>query len=294
MRIRDFDPHLDLRDVLDLVGRGRARRDAGEIFHPGGLQWWLRRVGRPRFSVGVMTDGTRLAGFALRDGGDVLVQTDAAHLKERVALLAWAEDRARSDREPELLLSIWEDDPGLHEDSRVRGYAPSERYGYELVRELPRDPGPPSLPPGFEMISLTPELNAAYVALHRAEWSRPGKPSTYDEQQHESVVAMPDFRYDLVSIVRAPDGSLAASCISWWDPRSSSVEIEPLGTHPSYRRRGLARAIVQDVFRRAWTLGATYVLVWGTTANTEAKALYESAGMRTRRVLRDHRLVLEG
>jgi mycothiol synthase len=92
-----------------------------------------------------------------------------------------------------------------------------------------------------------------------------------------------------VPIVRAADGTLAAYCMSWWDPRSASVEIEPLGTHPDHRRSGLARAIVHEVARRAWQLGARYVLVWGTTSNPEAKALYLSAGMRVRRVLRDFR-----
>jgi ribosomal protein S18 acetylase RimI-like enzyme len=102
---------------------------------------------------------------------------------------------------------------------------------------------------------------------------------------------MPDSRYDLVPIVATSEGALAAYCISWWDPRSGSVEIEPLGTHPDFRRRGLARSIVREVLRRSWKLHAKYVLVWGASANPEAKALYASAGMRARGVLRDYRLV---
>jgi ribosomal protein S18 acetylase RimI-like enzyme len=128
--------------------------------------------------------------------------------------------------------------------------------------------------------------------LHRAAWSRPNAVSTYDRRQHDTVTAMPDFRDDLVPIVAAPDGALAAYCMSWWDPRSASVEIEPLGTHPDFRRRGLARAIVHEVLRRAWALRAASVLVWGTSGNPEAKALYESAGLRSRRVLRDYRLAI--
>jgi GNAT superfamily N-acetyltransferase len=127
--------------------------------------------------------------------------------------------------------------------------------------------------------------------MHRAAWSRPNVPSTYDRRLHDAVTAMPDFRYDLVPIVRAADGTLAAYCMSWWDPRSASVEIEPLGTHPDFRRMGLARAIVHEVARRAWKLRAKYVLVWGASGNPEAKALYLSAGMRSRRVLRDYRFV---
>jgi GNAT superfamily N-acetyltransferase len=103
---------------------------------------------------------------------------------------------------------------------------------------------------------------------------------------------MPDFRYDLTPIVANADDALAAYGISWWDPGSAAVEIEPLGTHPAFRRKGLANAIVHEVLRRSWALGATYVLVWGTSGYPEAKALYLSAGLRPRRVLRDHRLAL--
>jgi len=188
-----------------------------------------------------------------------------------------------------MFVTVAKEDDDLRQLVSERDYEATERYGYELVSDLVAAPPSPELPPGFEMISLTPELAEAYVALHRAAWSRPNTPSTYDRAQHDAVVAMPDFRYELVPIVRAADGTLAAYCMSWWDERSASVEIEPLGTHPDYRRLGLARAIVREVARRASALRARCVLVWGVTANPEAKALYLSAGMRSRRTLRSYR-----
>jgi len=217
------------------------------------------------------------------------VQTDAS---DRMALLDWVESRARETNEPELFLSVAEDDENLRRAVLARGYEPSDRYGFELVGDLVTQPADPDLPPGFEVRSLTPEIADAYVELHRAAWSRPKRPSTYDRRQHDLVTAMPDFRYDLVPIIASSTGALAACCMSWWDARSASVEIEPLGTHPNFRRKGLATAIVREVLRRSWALGAKYVLVWGTSLNPEAKSLYLSAGLRTRRVVRDHRLAL--
>lgn len=294
LRLRPLDRERDLSAVLELVGRSRARGDPAAIFHPGGLQWWLRRIGRPGFEVAVLSDGDELVGMALRDQDDVIVQTDTAHAGDRADLLVWAEASARDSAEPELFVSVAQDDDDLRQLVSRRGYKPTERYGYELVSELAAEPASPGLPREFEMISLTPALAETYVALHRAAWSRPNTPSSYDRRQHDAVVAMPDFRYELVPIVRAADGALAAYCMSWWDPRSASVEIEPLGTHPDYRRLGLARAIVREVTRRAWELRAQYVLVWGGTTNPEAKALYLSAGMRSRRMLRDYRFDATG
>jgi ribosomal protein S18 acetylase RimI-like enzyme len=294
LRVRPLDNARDLTALMELVGRSRASGDPGAIFHPGGLQWWLRRIGKPGFEVAVLGDGDELVGMALRDQDDVIVQTDTAHAGHRADLLAWAEASARDSAEPELFVSVAEEDDGLRELVARRGYEPSERYGYELVSDLAAEPASPELPGGFEMISLTPALADAHVALHRAAWSRPNTPSSYDRRQHDAVVAMPDFRYELVPIVRAADGTLAAYCMSWWDERWASVEIEPLGTHPDYRRLGLARAIVREVMRRAWELRARYVLVWGGTTNPEAKALYLSAGMRRRRTLLDYRFDVTG
>lgn len=289
--VRPLDRGRDLAGLLDLVGRSWARRETGAMFHPGGLQWWLRRIGKAGFEVVVLCDDDALVGFALRDGSDVLVQADMSHAPDRRHALAWCETRVRAEGETEMFVSVAEDDDDLRDLVVGRGYEPTDRYGYELTLDLDAEPDGPELPRGFELISLTPALADAYIALHRAAWARPNRPSSYDRVLHDAVTAMPDFRYDLVPIARAADGTLAAYCISWWDPRSASVEIEPLGTHPDFRRVGLARAIVREVARRAWKLGAKYMLVWGTSENPEAKALYVSAGMRSRRVLRDYRFV---
>ena len=293
MGIRPFDRNRDLAAVLALVSRSRARGDPGAILHPGGLQWWLRRLGRAGFDVAVQSDGDDVVGLALRDGADVIAQTDALRAADPMELLAWIESRARDARDPELLLSVAENDENLRRMVVAHGYEPSDRYGYELVCDLTTRPAGPVLPAAFEVLSLTPELTDRYVELHRAAWSRPNAPSTYDRRQHDVVTAMPQFRYDLVPIIATSHGVLAAYCMSWWDPRSAAVEIEPLGTHPDFRRRGLATAIVHEVLRRSSALGAKYVLVWGTSGNPEAKALYLSAGLRIRRVLRDHRLALD-
>ena len=97
---------------------------------------------------------------------------------------------------------------------------------------------------------------------------------------------MPDFDRALVPIAAAPDGTLAASCIVWYDPVTRTSEIEPLGTHPAYRRGGLARAVSVEAVRRSAERGATSVLVWGV--GDHRIALYESAGFRPQRVLREY------
>src|SRR5688572_1711294 len=99
LRLGPLDRARDLTALLDLVGRSLASGDPAALFHPGGLQWWLRRIGKPGFEVAVLIDGDKLVGMALRDQGDVIVQTDEAHAGDRANLLAWAEASARDSAE---------------------------------------------------------------------------------------------------------------------------------------------------------------------------------------------------
>jgi len=102
----------------------------------------------------------------------------------------------------------------------------------------------------------------------------------------------------MVPIVAAPDGTLAAYCIGWFDPASRWTEIEPLGTRPAYGGRGLAHAVVREIIHRSWARGADAVMVWATDpastshVNEPARRLYTSSGMRPERVLREYRRTL--
>src|SRR5687768_4855830 len=132
LRLRPFDRARDLTALLDLVGRSRASGAPAAIFHPGGLQWWLRRLGKPGFEVAVLSDGVALVGMALRDQDDLLVQTDRAHAGDRAELLAWAEARARESAEPEMFVTVAKEDDDLRQLVSERDYEATERYGYEL------------------------------------------------------------------------------------------------------------------------------------------------------------------
>jgi len=81
--------------------------------------------------------------------------------------------------------------------------------------------------------------------------------------------------------------------LAWFDPLTRTVEIEPLGTRPDYRRLGLGRAIVEEVLRRSAARKAKSIMVWGAHQNDVAIHLYESAGLQSRRVLREYKRVLQ-
>jgi ribosomal protein S18 acetylase RimI-like enzyme len=68
----------------------------------------------------------------------------------------------------------------------------------------------------------------------------------------------------------------------WLDEANSSAEFEPVGTHPGYRRRGLARAMMLHGMHRARAAGATHMTVacLGAPGHPAARELYYGLGFR--------------
>jgi ribosomal protein S18 acetylase RimI-like enzyme len=164
-----------------------------------------------------------------------------------------------------------------------QGFVRSDRYFVELVRALADPLQAPELPTGFQMRS-GPKRHEVdeYVAMHRDAW---GPSSTYTAAVHEQIVSNPGYRRVLNPVVVAPNGAFAASCICWLDATNRVGEIEPLGTRPSFRRLGLARAVVLEAINRLRARGAETALVYGASVNEPARRLYASARFRPDRMI---------
>lgn len=230
--VRPIDLQHDLPAVVDLLSRTRA---SGGLSHPGGIQWWLRLAGgRDDFEAFVWPAESRLSGFALIDGTFVVAER-ADDGPTALEQLAWLERHMRARGVAQLQLHVAEGDPLLEELER-RGYTRSGTE-LELLADTANEPVRAPLPAGFRMASLEDVSDDVYIAGHRAAWSDT-KPSSYRRELHEAVKQSPQFRPDLVTIVLAPDGTVAACCIGWLDERTQTLEIEPLGTHRNHRRLG--------------------------------------------------------
>ena len=75
---------------------------------------------------------------------------------------------------------------------------------------------------------------------------------------------------------------MASSAIMWLDEANSTAEFEPVGTHPDYRRRGLARAMMLHGMLLARAAGATHMTVvcLGAPGHPAARELYYGLGFR--------------
>lgn len=136
----------------------------------------------------------------------------------------------------------------------------------------------PVLPAGFRFRTADEAGPQAAVRAHLNAWS----PSSYTARSYEDLQRTAAYRGDLHVLVEAPDGTMASSTIMWLDEANKTVEFEPVGTHPDYRRLGLARAMMLHGMHLARVAGATHatVVCLGAPGHPRARGLYYGLGFR--------------
>ena len=82
--------------------------------------------------------------------------------------------------------------------------------------------------------SARPDEIEARMTVHRAAFA----PSKMTVEKYARLTTLPHYRFEDDLVVEAPDGSLAAFAMAWWDPIARVGEYEPVGTHPDHQRRG--------------------------------------------------------
>ncbi|WP_241196741.1 GNAT family N-acetyltransferase [Streptomyces sp. ADI95-17] len=73
---------------------------------------------------------------------------------------------------------------------------------------------------------------------------------------------------------------MASSTITWLDDVNGTAEFEPAGTHPDYRRLGLARAMLLHGMHLARAAGAGHVTVasLGAPGHPQARGPHYGVG----------------
>ncbi|MEV0173162.1 GNAT family N-acetyltransferase [Streptomyces sp. NPDC050803] len=136
----------------------------------------------------------------------------------------------------------------------------------------------PVLPDGFRFRTADEAGPEAAVQAHLDAWAS----SAYTAEGYRGVRQTAAYRGDLHILVEAPDGTMASSTIMWLDEANRTVEFEPVGTHPDYRRRGLASAMLLHGMHRARAAGAAHATVacLGAPGHPAARGLYYGVGFR--------------
>jgi GNAT superfamily N-acetyltransferase len=272
MTLRAWNGSEDRTSVQQLASRLWPRG-----LHPGGLGW-AAAIEQLADRL-VLADEDGVGGWAGLSSGEAFVQVDPGHPGAATSLLEWAVTEAGHDS---LTLHVPIGDELLGTTAAEFGFdpIPGARAGSGMFRSATSDG--PVLPTGYSIRSVGDDEWAERLAAHRAAWRpatlpwppgpRPPVPedatSSFTAPLYEEVrrTWLYDQSLDLVAV--APDGTMAACCIAWWDPSTGCAEIEPLGVVPEHRRRGLAGALCLEVADRVAAHGGETVFI-NTTPHTE-------------------------
>ena len=181
-------------------------------------------------------------------------------------------------------LEAWapDDDPTTVAALARLGFRRQELRLSQFQRRVDGDPqiGDAVPPAGYTLrhVSGHDEI-AARVEIHRAAFA----PSEMTVEKYERLTTLPHYKFENDLVVEAPDGSLAAFAMVWWDPAAMVGEFEPVGTHPDHQRRGLGRALLSHGLRRYRDLGARVVQIYSMSDNAASEGLYQAVGFERRR-----------
>lgn len=208
--------------------------------------------------------------------------------------LAWAEGEARRscarDEVPaRITVGGLDGDPRRLELLERRGYVRQATGCPHLWRSLDEPIADPHLPPGFVCRGLAGQEEVEdRVALHRAAFPA----SRMSAGDYRRLMGCGGYDPHLDVVALAYEGRMAAFCLCWLEVENRVGQIEPMGCHPQFRRRGLGRAVVLEALHRLQQRGAETVVVATTIHNTAAIALYESCGFQAAVIDYDYTLSL--
>jgi ribosomal protein S18 acetylase RimI-like enzyme len=214
-------------------------------------------------------DTGELVGFLFHYYSMIHLQVNYEYRHLESEMVDWAE-RNWAGGESQINTMVYEWDIERQKLLASRGY---ENHGamedvriYDLTRIYPEV----DLPPGFRITSLAEYGDArARVDLENSVFG-----ATLDENWYRGKSSAPSYspNWDLIAI--SPDGKLAAESLVWLYPKNQAAEIDPLGTHPDFRKQGLARAIVLESFKRMCASGIRYAYIASEAQNSIVSHLY--------------------
>ncbi len=250
--------------------------------HVGDLAWWSREPD-PRYRV-------------WHDGGDPVARRRTWHDGGRPIAWGWVSGgeldfHVRADRRgaglEDEIVRWFDGDTAWALDCDTAKVTALEAAGYtavplggfhHLVRDLDDLPEP-AVPDGYRLRHVTDHDVPSRVAVQRA-----GFLSTMTSEKYEHLRRTWPYSEELDVVVEAPDGPLVAFCLAWLDDQNRAGELEPVGTHPDHRRRGLARAASAEALRRLRDRGADTCVVYAAERPDYPApfALYTSLGFEPR------------
>ncbi len=216
------------------------------------------------------TDTGELVACVIRGTNFTNVQVSYDHRFMEDEIFEWAETNLLEKKPVVTMVYDW--DVERQALLTERGYHNEGAIEDVRIYDLERDHSPGILPPGYRFTSLAEYRNIEeFVELVNSVWS-----VSLDKSWFRGKSSAPGYSLDRKLLVLSPEGRLAAYSLFWLYADYRAAEIDPIGTHPDHRQRGLARALVLASFKRMRESGMRFAYIASETNDPVVSHLYAS------------------
>jgi mycothiol synthase len=218
----------------------------------------------------------RLVGLAVSEYGKNSIYTFAHPDYPAVepVMIPWIID-VWANEKPQLEMFAYTSDQPRQKHFAEFGLEDFKEEGWmrEYDLENPLDDVP--LSSGFRIERLCENKNyESLLSAVNAAFDRPLKLPM--EWLKSKLLKAPSMSEEWQLSAIAPDGQHAAFCFAWIDRENRIAEIDPIGTRPEYQRKGLAKAVVVECFKRLRDDGIGLAYISSGPEPLPSNKLYES------------------
>jgi GNAT superfamily N-acetyltransferase len=164
------------------------------------------------------------------------------------------------------------------------GYQKGKTYGYLRLRPSCLSIPEFAIPEGYEVRPIRGE--SEYDQLAAVTRLVFGHGEAFNSELYKWIANCSFYRQDLDLVAVAPDGTFASFCTFRMDPVSRVTSLEPMGTHPTHRGKGLAKVLISEGLRCSMKYNPTLFYIGGAADTPAANRLYDSVGF-TRKLAED-------
>ena len=162
-------------------------------------------------------------------------------------------------------VSICDDNTAQIKAAQALGFAKAEQT--ETVMSMELDSVlPVELPDGFRFASLDPSKEPYEFQWLLWQGFDHGTDKAEFERDGDVFPEIPEFRKHFIPSLsiaaKNGGGEYVSYCCLWYSGKTDYAYVEPVCTVPSYRGKGVAKAVIYEALNRARSLGAkkAYVL----------------------------------
>lgn len=213
--------------------------------------------------------------------GDCWIQIHPDHRADERQLVDWIEKQRREmkcdeNQERELRFYVDETDEQRKTLLAELGYEDTGFQEYNRTRSVDQPVPECQLPEGFTIRSA--DIEKDFTQYKKAQAAVFSHCRRMTERTAKIYSTASFYVKDLDLVAVDPQGTFAAFCTVRIDPVSRMAELEPVGTHPDYRKLGLAKAVICEGLRRLHKYGPSLICIPGAAATEAANRLYDSVG----------------